>query len=105
MDIIISNLTNKGKIIIIIGDLNTDILKRSVNPQLQTMLNSYGLRAIVVPTRIRPKSQTAIHQIILNKSLWEYNLKVIDTGLSDHNAHILQAQMHYKNKKGQGKIK
>jgi hypothetical protein len=30
---------------------------------------------------------------------------VIETGLSDHNAQILQVQMHYKNKKGQGKIK
>jgi hypothetical protein len=29
---------------------------------------------------------------------------VIETGLSDHNAQILQVQMHYKNKKGQGKI-
>jgi hypothetical protein len=80
MDTIISNLTNKGKSIIIVGDLNIDFLKRSVNPQLHTMLKSYGLRAIVaVPKRIGPNSQTAVHQIILNKDLWVYNLKVIET--------------------------
>jgi hypothetical protein len=55
------------------------------------MLNSYGLQAIVdVPTRIRHTSQIAINQIILNKSIGVYNLKVIDTGLSDHKAQILQ---------------
>jgi exonuclease III len=76
MDTIISNLTNKGKSIIIVGDLNIDFLKRSVNPQLHTMLKSYGLRATVdVPTRIGPNSQTATDQIILNKDLWETTLK------------------------------
>jgi hypothetical protein len=29
---------------------------------------------------------------------------VTETGLSDHNAQILQVHMHYKNKKEQGKI-
>jgi hypothetical protein len=49
----------------------------------------YGLQAIVdVPTRIGTRSQTAIDQIILNKGLWEYNLEVIETGFSDHNAQI-----------------
>jgi exonuclease III len=57
MDTIISKLTNKGKSIIIVGDLNIDFLKRSVNPQLHKMLKSYGLRAIVnVPTRIGPNN-------------------------------------------------
>jgi hypothetical protein len=101
LDTILSNLTNKGKNIIIV-DLN---IKRSVNPQLQTMLDSYGLQAIVdVPTRIGPKCQTAIDQIILNTGLWEHNFKVAETGLSDHNAQILQVHMHYKNRKGQGRI-
>ncbi|PNF39318.1 hypothetical protein B7P43_G16566, partial [Cryptotermes secundus] len=105
LDTILSNLTNKGKNIIIAGFLNVDFLKRSVNPQLQTMLDSYGLQAIVdVPTRIGPKSQTAIDQIILNNGLWKYNFKAVETGLSDHNAQILQVQMHYKNKKGQSRI-
>jgi hypothetical protein len=58
MDTIINNLTNKEKSITIVGDLNIDFLKESVNPQLQTVLNSYGLQAIVdAPTRIGPKSQ------------------------------------------------
>ncbi|PNF26089.1 hypothetical protein B7P43_G04923 [Cryptotermes secundus] len=105
LDKILNSLTNKGKNIIIVGDLNVDFIKKSVNPQLQTMLDSYGLQAIVdVPTRIGPTSQTAIDQIILNRGLWEYNYKVAETGLSDHNAQILQVYMHYKNKKGQGRI-
>jgi exonuclease III len=56
MDTIISNLINKEKSIIIVGDLNIDFLGRSVNLQLQ--------------------------QIILNKGLWGCNLKVIETGFS-----------------------
>jgi hypothetical protein len=91
MDTIISKLLNKSKSIIILGDLNIDFLGNRVNLQLQTMLNSYGLQAVVdVPTRIGPRSQTAIDQIILNRGLWEYNLEVIETGFSDHNTQILQ---------------
>jgi hypothetical protein len=91
---------NKGKGIIIVGNLNVDYLGKRVNLQLQIMLNSCGLQAIVdVPTRIRHKSQIAIHQIILNKDVWVYTLKVIDTGFSDHKAQILQVQFQYKSKK------
>jgi endonuclease/exonuclease/phosphatase (EEP) superfamily protein YafD len=105
MDTIISKLLNKGKSIIIAGDLNTDFLGRRVNLQLQTMLNSYSLQAIVdVPTRIGPRIQTDIDQIILNNGLWEYNLKVIETRISDHNVQILQVQMQCKNKKGQVRV-
>jgi hypothetical protein len=65
------------------------------------VLNSYGLQAVVdVPTRIGHTSQTAIYQIILNKSIWGYTLKVIDTGLSDHKAQILQIQFRHKKRKG-----
>jgi hypothetical protein len=61
MDIILSKLINEVKSIIIVGDLNIDFLGRSVKPQLQTNLNSYGLQAIMdVPTRIGSRSQTAI---------------------------------------------
>jgi hypothetical protein len=69
------------------------------------LLDSYGLQAIAgVSERIESKSQTAIDQIILNKGLWEYNFNAVETGLSDHNAQILQVQRCYKNKEGQGKI-
>jgi hypothetical protein len=58
------------------------------------MLNSYGLQAIVdVPMRIQHKSQTAIDKIILNKDIWVYTLKVMDTGYSDHKAQLLQVQL------------
>jgi hypothetical protein len=55
-----------------------------------------------VSTRIGPKRQTAIDQIILNNGPWEYSLIVIETGLSDHKAQLQQVQ---KNKKGQCKLK
>jgi hypothetical protein len=91
MDTIIRKVLNKGNSIIIVGDLNIDFSGNRVNLQLQTMLNSYGLQAIVdVPMRISPRSQTAIDQTILNKSLWEYNLEVIELGFPDHKAQILQ---------------
>ena len=54
-------------------------------------MNSYGLHAIVEePTRIGTISQTIIDQVIINKSLWEYNCQVIDTGFSDNYAQILE---------------
>jgi hypothetical protein len=100
IDIILGNLINTGKGIIIAGDINIDYLGKRVNLQLQTMLNSYGLQAIVdVPTRIRPTSQTAIDQVILNKSVWGNTLEVIDTGLSDHKAQMLQIQSQHKKRK------
>jgi hypothetical protein len=106
LDNIISNLINRRKGIIIVGDLDIDFLGSNVNLQLQTMLNSYGLQAIVdVPTRIGFRSQTAIDQIILNKCIWDYNFKVIATGFSDHYAQILQVQMQHKNKKRQATVK
>ncbi|PNF35448.1 hypothetical protein B7P43_G04120 [Cryptotermes secundus] len=106
MDTIINNLINKGKQIVIVGDLNIDFLRKRINQKLQTMLNSYGLQAIVeAPTRIGLTSQTAIDQIIINKEIWEYNLKVTDTGFSDHKAQILQIQTQCKNKKGLNRLK
>jgi hypothetical protein len=74
MDIIINNLSSKGQNIIIVGDLNIDFLGRSPNPQLQIMLNSYGLQAIVDVPRVGSASKTAIDQVILNRCLWDFNL-------------------------------
>lgn len=48
MDIIINELLNKDKKIIMVGDFNIDFLGNRVNLQLQTMINSYGLEAIVM---------------------------------------------------------
>jgi hypothetical protein len=62
METIISNLTNKGKNIIIVGDLNIDFLGERINLQLHTMLNAYGLQAIIdVPTRIGPTHSDVQH--------------------------------------------
>ena len=47
MDIIINELLNKDKKIIMVGDFNIDFLGNRVNlVQLQTMINSYGLQTI-----------------------------------------------------------
>jgi hypothetical protein len=106
MNTIISNLTNKRKNIIIVGNLNIDFLRKKINLKLQRMLNSYGLQAIVeVPTRIGPTSQKAIDQIIINKDIWRYNLKVIDMGFSDNKAQVLQIQMQCNHKKGHARLK
>jgi hypothetical protein len=43
--------------------------------------------------------------MILNKGPWEYRIIVIKTGLSAHKGQLLQMQMHYKIKMGQGKLK
>jgi hypothetical protein len=103
MDTILSKLMNKGKGIIIVG---VDYLGKRINLQLQTMLNSYGLQAIVdVPTRIQHKSQTAIDQIILNKDVWVYTPKVMDTGFSNRKVQILQVQFLYKSKKWKARLK
>ena len=61
------------------------------------MLNAYGLQAVIdVPTRVGPSSQTAIDQIILNKTIWEYNFNVMATGFLDHYAQILQLHTEHR---------
>ena len=63
----------------------------NIDPNLETVLTSYGIHAIFEePTRIGTNSQTIIDQVIINKSLWEYKCQVIYTGFSDHYAQILE---------------
>lgn len=67
LDFILSNLINRFKYIIIVGDLNIDFLSNNANLHLKAVLNSYGLEAVInVPTRIGHNSKTAVDQIILN---------------------------------------
>lgn len=100
LDIIIHNLLNKGKKVIIMGDLNVNFLvNNNISTKIQSFLNTYGLEAIVnVPTRIGNNSSSAVDQIILNKDLWNYTFKVITTGFSDHDAQTLQLHIEHGNK-------
>lgn len=92
LDVVIDNLLSKDKNIIIIGDLNIDFLC-NVNINVQTLLKSHGLEAIVdVPTRINKTTKSAIDQIILNKDRCRYHFNVVETGFSDHFA--VKMQLH-----------
>lgn len=91
LDNVLNELTKKQKKVILIGDFNINFLDDKVNTQLLSVLNSYGLQTVIdEPTRVGKDSQSAIDQIILNTSLWDYNHTVIDTGFSDLYAQILQ---------------
>jgi exonuclease III len=59
LDTIINDLINRRKSIIIVGDFNIDFLGSNVNLQLQTMLNSYGLQAIVDDPRNPSRSKAS----------------------------------------------
>ena len=91
LDFILSNLINRFKYIIIVGDLNIDFLSNNANMHLKAVLNSYGLEAVInVPTRIGHNSKTAVDQIILNRRICNYTFSVVPMGFSDHFAQIMK---------------
>lgn len=77
-----------GQELIILGDLNTDMLKKdlSVFKHFSSFCKSYALKQIIVdPTRITPKSRTIIDCILVSDNYKIFRSGVLEAGLSDHN--------------------
>ena len=91
LDFLLNYLQNKGKHVIIVGDLNLDFSHAQNSSTLCNMLNSYGLHPVVEsPTRVSKSHKSTIDQVILNKKFWDFKITICDTGFSDHYAQILQ---------------
>lgn len=77
-----------GQELIILGDLNTDMLKKDspVFKHFSSFCKSYALKQIIVdPTRITPKSRTIIDIILVSDTSKTFKSGVLEVGLSDHN--------------------
>lgn len=87
-------VSRKYSDIYICGDFNVDKLKDSTeNHILHDLLRSYGLNSLIhEPTRVHcgvsGVSRTAIDYVITNKN--NARVSLIDPGISDHSAQILQ---------------
>lgn len=84
---------SKQKHVIICGDLNIDALSDSAQKtELFSLLDSFGLFSHVnEPTRVTERSETCIDYIITNQEGSE--TRVVDFGLSDHNAQLLKLNL------------
>ena len=52
LEFTVNDLNKKNKNLVIIGDLNIDFSNGKTNIQLEAMLNSFGLQAVVSPNKI-----------------------------------------------------
>lgn len=84
------------KHVIICGDFNIDaLLDTSSKQDLHSLLISFGLTShITSPTRVTNHSQSAIDYVISNKCNGQ--TKVLELGLSDHNAQLYQLSDFFK---------
>ena len=86
---IFNKITNRGKKIFVIGDLNINCLSYGSNSETKSFFdNIFQLGVIPIinkPTRITPTSITAIDNILTN-SFFDLTLKtgIIKTDISDH---------------------
>lgn len=76
-----------GKEVILMGDFNTDVLKRD-SPGYKALMNmcrSFGLDQLInEPTRICPKTETVIDLVLVSDKTKIAQSGVINYGLSDH---------------------
>lgn len=97
---LVTRSRNNCKKIFILGDYNVNILEKTNKAEL--LLNafrSFNLHpSIAVPTRITSHSQTCIDNIFTNVK--NYNVDVLDIGLSDHTCQVISilTSLSYKEK-------
>ena len=86
LDIILTHLYGQQKSIVIVGDLNVNFIADSpIKQQLCDFLWTHNLEAVVnCPTRVTHKSESAIDQLILDSTIFSFNIEIINTALSDH---------------------
>lgn len=104
LEILLYKLTrkerNRRNKIVLTGDFNIDLLKDdNKSKQFKQILNSFKLNnTIVTATRITINTQTCIDNIFTN--FRGYKAGVLNLGLSDHTAQILQfpCSLSYKEK-------
>lgn len=91
-----------SKKLIILGDFNIDILSSAKCPRSKNtflnLLTAYNMHpTIQTPTRVANKTKTCIDNIIIDK-LESYEVRVLNSLISDHYAQILTLDIQVTNK-------
>jgi hypothetical protein len=95
MEKILNHLLKPTVTLLICGDLNINLLKKSnETTKLLTMMNTYNLTQVVdFPTRITHNTETLIDTIFVDKKIYDkVEIKPFVNGLSDHDAQIISLQ-------------
>ena len=95
--------------ILIIGDLNSDLMKRKTSSELglqgkrlKRTMDKYGLRNVISdPTRITEKTETLIDIIITSEESKIVKAGRIDPGISDHKLVYAVINLKHKRKRPQ----
>ena len=83
----VEEIRNKRTNLLIMGDLNSDMLKQNegFDKQLRLLVHLHKLRTIIKKaTRITEDTRTLIDVILINDKEKIINAGVLDTGISDH---------------------
>ena len=91
---------NKNYKILIAGDFNINILDTSHQTrEYVNVLSSHGMRYLIdVPTRVTPKTATAIDNFVTNLQNNYCKASTIVTALSDHDGILLDLDLRIVNK-------
>jgi hypothetical protein len=91
LESVVQKLLMKGKILILCGDWNIDLLHEgSYQKDLTGLLLRYNLvNTVQSPTRISNSTSTLIDVIIINKKDYVEPATVMELGVSDHQAQVL----------------
>ena len=81
----LTSLSVLQKEVIILGDFNTDYLKRNIGRELKDMLTLFGFKQLIKePTRITEETSTLIDIILTNNNSVISKVGVLPLSLSDH---------------------
>ena len=94
LEYVIQKIQSKRKKVLLCGDWNLNFLADNIKiHELENLLESYDLiNTVSSPTRITSSSESLIDVIVSNKKYTKQRAEVIDLGLLDHLAQILNTQ-------------
>ena len=102
----VEKIRDKRTNLLIMGDLNSDMLKHNegFGKQLKLLIHSHDLKNIIKePTRITGDTRTLIDVILINDKEKIINAGVLDTGISDNR--LVYSLLKFKNPRPPAKFK
>ena len=104
IDQIMQKISNKNKLLFLMGDFNVNLLNYEshidTNDFINTMISHYLLPHILHPTRVTNHSETVIDNIFSNNTSYEIISGNIISQISDHFPQFIilnQVTINYKN--------
>ena len=80
---LMDKVNDENKNVLILGDFNIDLKQKQI--QWITVTSLFNLKQLISkPTRVTDKTSTMIDHIYTNNTNMTNNIKVVDSGISDH---------------------